>query len=383
MGLADPNVYLLDPASGTGTFLFFVIRVIHDYLMERGQGGNWEDYVHTKLLPRIFGFELLMAPYVIAHLKLSLLLKDLGYTWGRDDRLRVYLTNTLDEGRLREETLDTLGWYISEEGSEAAKVKSQVPIMVVLGNPPYSVHSANASKSTDGHLNFIGKLLRDYYFVDGHPLDERNPKSLQDDYVKFIRFAQWRIQQTGHGIVGFITNHGYLDNPTFRGMRQNLMNTFDEIHVVDLHGNINKKERAPDGGKDENIFDIQQGVAILLAIKFPAEHKYSNNPNKQSPQVYHSQLWGLRKYKYSVLASQNVNEMEWTELKPEPPFYLFSPQNVDLAEEYKNAWSITEIMPIFTSCMNTARDGLVIDVNKEMLLNRIRAIADPSKSTNN
>ncbi len=147
--------------------------------------------------------------------------------------------------------------------------------MVVLGNPPYSVNSSNAAVDAEGRPNFIGKLIHEYYSVDGAPLGERNPKSLQDDYVKFIRFGEWRISRTGHGVLAFITNHGYLDNPTFRGMRQHLMQTFDEIYVLDLHGNSNKHEVAPNGEKDENVFDIQQGVSILIAIKSPSSRKGS------------------------------------------------------------------------------------------------------------
>lgn len=260
-GLADPNVLLLDPATGTATFLYFVIRLIYETQMALGQAGAWKSYVRDKLLPRLFGFELLMAPYAVAHLKLGLLLSKLGYTFGKHERLGVFLTNTLEQGVTAGETLGLAG-YLSEEGNAAAEIKSRKPIMVVTGNPPYSGHSANKG-------DWISNLVRDYYFVDGQPLGERNPKWLQDDYVKFIRFAQWRIQQTGQGIVAFITNHGYLDNPTFRGMRQHLMNTFDEIYVLDLHGNSKKKETAPDGSKDENVFDIQQGVAILLAVKHP------------------------------------------------------------------------------------------------------------------
>ena len=297
-GLADSSVKVLDPATGTGTFLYFVIQQIHDEVVEtRQQAGQWPQ-VSKELLGRLFGFELLMAPYVVAHLKLGMQFKELGAPLGKHERVQVYLTNTLEEGISRAEHLAGLGGYIAEESSEAAQVKKREDIMVVLGNPPYSGHSANASVDEKGKPNFIGKLLREYYFVDGAPLGERNPKWLQDDYVKFIRFGEWRIQQTGHGILAFITNHGYLDNPTFRGMRRHLMQTFDEIYVLDLHGNSKKKEKAPDGGKDENVFDIQQGVAILIAVKYSGITKHT--PIKTHiASIKHSSLWGSRNNKYS------------------------------------------------------------------------------------
>jgi len=265
-GLADENTLILDPATGTATFLYFVIDQIHRKFAR--QAGAWDDYVAKHLLNRVFGFELLMAPYAVAHLKLGMQLQETGYKFGSDQRLGIYLTNTLEESAKKSEHLFA-GW-VADEANAAAKIKRVDPILVVLGNPPYSGHSANRSADEKGNPTFIGRLLRDYYVVDGQPLGERNPKWLQDDYVKFLRFAQWRIEKTGHGILGFITNHGYLDNPTFRGMRQSLMQTFDEIHVLDLHGNAKKKERCPDGSKDENVFDIMQGVAVCIMVKYPA-----------------------------------------------------------------------------------------------------------------
>ena len=321
-GLADQSVKVLDPATGTGTFLYFVIQQIYDEVVQtHKQEGQW-NAKSKEVLARLFGFELLIAPYVVSHLKLGLLFKTLDAPLtGKDERLQIYLTNTLEEGVTRAEQLAGLGSYIAEEASDAAHVKKQQDIMVVLGNPPYSGHSANVSVDKEGKPNFIGKLLHEYYFVDGAPLGERNPKWLQDDYVKFIRFGEWRIDKTGHGVLAFITNHGYLDNPTFRGMRQHLMNTFDEIYVLDLHGNSKKKERTPEGGKDENVFDIQQGVAILLAIK----HKQTSEVSKTS-EVYHASLWGLREEKYAALRDSNLNDIEWKELKPEKPFYFLCPK---------------------------------------------------------
>ncbi|MCX6381302.1 MAG: N-6 DNA methylase, partial [Armatimonadetes bacterium] len=259
------RVQILDPSTGTATFLYGVIGKIHESFANNR--GMWNGYVRDHLLPRVIGFELLMAPYTVAHMKLGLLLRETGYTFESDERLRIYLTNTLEDadGIIAENLFAN---YISEEAKASSDSKFDNPVMVVIGNPPYSGHSANNSEWIAGLLR--GKDTRsnektgNYFEVDGKPLGERNPKYLNDDYVKFMRFAQWRIEKTGYGVLAFITNHGYLDNPTFRGMRQSLMETFDDIRLLNLHGNSKKKERAPDGGKDENVFDIQQGVSICL-----------------------------------------------------------------------------------------------------------------------
>ena len=281
-----PRVLILDPACGTGTFLYAIVDLIREKFMREGNAGMWSSYVRQHLLPRLFGFELLMAPYAVAHFKLGMQLaghdlpseelrKQWAYDFQGDDRLGIYLTNTLEQAVRKSEML--FANFIVEESEHASRIKRDIPIMVVLGNPPYAGHSANRSWEVGPKgkkvRTFIGKLLRDYYFVDGQPLGERNPKWLQDDYVKFIRFGQWRIERTGAGILALITNHGYLDNPTLRGMRQQLMRTFDEIYVMDLHGNAKKKEVCPDGSKDENVFDIQQGVAIALMVKLPKDGK--------------------------------------------------------------------------------------------------------------
>jgi predicted helicase len=275
LGLADPDVMILDPATGTGTFLLWIFQLVERrfkgtdgdvesqrLIKERFGEMSWTQYVRDHLLPRVAGFELLMAPYAIAHLKLSLFLQESGYEFDPNQRLKVYLTNTLDNAPRKSEFL--FDEFIASEANEATSIKQDEPVMVVVGNPPYSGHSENKGE-------WISNLLKDYYLVDGQPLGEKNSKWLQDDYVKFIRFSQWRIEKTGMGILAFITNHGYLDNPTFRGMRRSLDKTFDEMYVLDLHGNSKKKEVVPDGSKDENVFDIQQGVAIGLMVKLPAQ----------------------------------------------------------------------------------------------------------------
>ena len=236
-GLADENTLILDPATGTATFLYFVIDQIRQKFAK--QAGAWDDYVAQHLLNRVFGFELLMAPYAVAHLKLGMQLQATGYRFNSDQRLGIYLTNTLEEAAKKSEQLFA-GW-VAEEANAAAEIKRDKPILVVLGNPPYSGVSANRGR-------WITSLLQNYREVDGQPLGEKKVW-LKNDYIKFIRFGQWRIERTGHGILAFITDHSYLDSPTFRGMRQQLLRTFDETYILNLHGNAKRRESAPDGAQ--------------------------------------------------------------------------------------------------------------------------------------
>jgi N-6 DNA Methylase len=276
------KVQILDPATGTATFLHSIIDHIHETF--KGNKGMWSSYVSEHLLPRLFGFELLMAPYAVAHMKLGLQLAETGYDFKSNERLRVYLTNTLEEG-FEGGKLPFAEWLV-DEATAAGNVKHDAPVMVVIGNPPYSGTSVNKGTWIIGLLH---DKSSNYFEVDDKPLGEQNPKYLLDDYVKFIRFAQWRIERTGYGILAFITNHGYLDNPTFRGMRQSLMKSFDEIYILNLHGNSKKKERAPDGTKDENVFDIQQGVAVGIFVKMQSKSNKFTNAT-----IYHADLWGPR-----------------------------------------------------------------------------------------
>ena len=357
-GLADPGVYILDPACGTSTFLFEVIKHIYEHLQGKGQAGVWDNYVEEHLLPRLFGFELLMAPYAIAHLKLSLLLKELGYKFKSDERINIYLTNSLEEAMKKSQVF--FARFISEEANTAAAIKKDLPIMVVLGNPPYSGISANRG-------DWITALLRDYYQVDGKPLGEKKTW-LQDDYVKFIRFAQWRIEQTGHGIVGYISNHAYLDNPTFRGMRQSLMKTFDTIDLLDLHGNARKKEVCPDGSKDENVFDIQQGVSVGIFTRLK-EHTGKSR-------VRHGDLWGLRKDKHAALWKLGPKSRHLKVIKPKSPSYFFIRRDERLLGEYQKGWPVSEIFNKYVTGIVTARDRFVIDFDKKALRERIQLFRD-------
>jgi len=256
----EPFVQILDPATGTATFLVEVIDVIHHTLTEKWkqqhlsddqQRAAWNDYVPKHLLPRLHGYELMMAPYAIAHMKIGLKLYETGYHFGSDERARIYLTNALEPPQDFSDRLAFDAPALAHEAQAVNAVKRHQRFTVVIGNPPYSGTSANTGE-------WISKLVQDYYQVDGVGLGERNPKWLQDDYVKFIRAGQFLCSQTPLAVFGFITNHGYIDNPTFRGMRQSLLTSFRELWVLDLHGNIKKKETTSDGGLDENVFDIQQ-----------------------------------------------------------------------------------------------------------------------------
>ncbi len=334
-GGESPRVLVLDPAVGTGTFLREVIVVIRRAIEERGLGGAWRDYVRRHLLGRLFGFELLMAPYAICHLKLALEIggADAGFEMPEGTRLGVFLTNALEEAHERT-TGPLFAPQIAQEAARADEMKREKPVMVVLGNPPYSGHSANKGA-------WIANLVKDYRHGFPELKKPAQAKWLSDDYVKFIRFAQWRIERTGEGVLGFVTNHAYLDNPTFRGMRRSLMETFDEIYLLDLHGNAKRRERAPDGSRDENVFDIQQGVAVGLFVK-------RKDAGDAPGRVFHADLWGVREAgpdggKYGWLAANDIETTPWTQLSPKTPLYLFVPRDEARAEEYEAAWSIPDI----------------------------------------
>ncbi len=367
------RVQILDPATGTGTFLYEIVQHIYEALAHiRGAWAGERGYVAEHLLPRLHGFELMMAPYAVAHMKLGWLLKSTGYNFPHNERLRVYLSNTLEESEVSAQPLLLIANQIAREANAAGRVKSDAPIMVVLGNPPYSGHSANLGQwSKDLIRNPLpGEGGAPGYFeCDGKPLGERNPKWLNDDYVKFIRFGQARIERTGYGILAFVTNHGYLDNPTFRGMRQSLMHTFDEIYLLDLHGNTKKRETTPEGAKDDNVFDIQQGVSIGIFVKREKSGKHD------SATVYHADLWGLRQAKYDWLDRNDLDSTPWERLHPQEPFYLFTPQDTALFAEYQEGWKIGDIMPVNSVGIVTARDHLTIKHTPEEVWNTVQDFA--------
>ena len=374
-GLAGDNVTLLDPAGGTLSFLAQAIQIAVEEKEQIWGEGNVKDFIKNKIIPNYYAFELMMAPYAIGHMKMSFLLEELGYKLADDERVKYYLTNTLDMEELEESKFPGMT-SISEESRDAGKVKKQVPILVVLGNPPYSGHSSNIGE-------WISKEIKEYYKVDGKPLGEKNPKWLQDDYVKFIRFAQWKIDEAGTGVLGFITNHSYLDNPTFRGMRQSLMNSFDEIYILDLHGNSLKKEKSPDGSKDENVFDIRQGVAIAFFIKTSANKKSPlergfrgvSQDQKTKHKVCHSEIYGTREKKYDWLEKNDITKVKWKELKPQSEFYLFVKSDSSLLAKYNELPKVTEIFPVNSVGIVTARDALTIQWSKDDVLKTVRNFA--------
>ena len=352
-GLADDNTLILDPATGTGGFLLTVLDHIKAYVTETYGTGEWTQYINAQLVKRIFGFELLVAPYTIAHLKLSLFLQAQG--WRADERLRIYLTNTLEQPQEMQESLP-FAEFITDEANAALSVKRDEPLLVILGNPPYQRHSANPSRIA-GNLTFIGELIEDYKLVDGEPLSEDTSKALQDDYVKFIRWAQWRIDKNGEGIIGYIVNNNFLDGSTVRGMRQSLLEGFNTIYLLNLHGSSRKTEAAPTAQRDENVFDISQGVCIVLCVK--------ERDNPTQAQVYYADMWGSREDKYNTLSETEIQSTEWCELQPTSPYYLFVPQATGYSAEYEEGCKITDIFQTSSIGIVTARDKLTIHGNPE------------------
>ena len=369
-------VQILDPATGTGTFLVEAIDLIHKTLVAKWQAQGhdemkidalWNEYVPRHLLPRLHGYELLMAPYAIAHLKIGLKLYETGYRFVRDERARVYLTNALETAQdFSQGAFDFAIQALADEAQAVNEIKRAARFTVIIGNPPYSGHSANKGA-------WIRELLRgsagnrrveNYFEVDGGSLNERNPKWLNNDYVKFIRLAHWQIECTGRGVLGFITSNSYLNSPTFRGMRESLAATFPRAHLLDLHGNANNRDRAPDGGKDENVFDIKEGVAISLFTCPPVE------PRRFSRAYNHADVWGVREQtdgtgKYDRLVASDAASTEWHALSPKPPLCLFVPRDDALHDEYEAGASISDIFPVNSVGIVTARDKLAIQWTAE------------------
>ena len=359
------KVTVLDFATGTGTFLIEILKQIFETISGQNKAFK-EMLIKEHVLKNIYGFEYLIAPYTIAHLKLSQFLKENNYELQNYERFQLFLTNTLEPIADIPPNLYTKA--LSAEGKLAQKVKDK-PILVITGNPPYSGHSKNTGdwitnllKGNDIWATKKIEKQANYYKVDGKPLGEKNPKWLQDDYVKFIRFAQYKIDRAGQGVVGIITNHSFLDNPTFRGMRQSLMQSFDQLYFIDLHGNSKKKEKTPDGNTDQNVFDIQQGVVISIFIKKQGIKKG----------VFHTDFWGSRKQKFDLCLDNSIETLDFTEIKPKTPFYLFVPQNEKLREQYEGFWSVKDIFKLSSVGVVTAKDNFVIDESKELLQKRFQ-----------
>ena len=348
-----PKVQILDPAVGTATFLNETIKFIHQGF--KGQEGRWSSYVNQNLLKRLYGFELMMAPYTIAHLKLGMTLKETGVE-DLKERLGIYLTNTLEEGVPLQPNLFSFGLAeaVTEESRLAAEVKSRRPIMVILGNPPYSLVSSNETK-------YANSLVEKYkYEPGGNQRLQESKYWLNDDYVKFIAFSENMIAKNGEGILAMITNNGFIDNPTFRGMRWHLTQTFNKIYIIDLHGNVKKKEKAPDGGKDENVFDITQGVGIILAIK---DRKC---PADQS-EVYHVDVYGKREEKFRALGS----ELHFDRIFPDKKNVYFVPKKTKGQDEYMAGVSIDKLFPISSTGIFTLGDDFIVSDSKDAIQERV------------
>lgn len=344
------RVQVLDPATGTGTFLAETVRQIKRDL--GGQMGAWDSYVPEHLLPRLHGFELMMAPYTIAHLKLDM---EIGIP--AQQRLKVFLTNSLEEANKEAGTL--FGNYLAQEANEASHIKQSSPVMIVMGNPPYSVSSNNKGE-------WINKLLDDYK----KNLNERNIQPLSDDYIKFIRLAQYYVERNGEGVLAYICNNSFIDGLIHRQMRSELMRVFDKIYILDLHGNTRKKETAPDGSKDENVFDIMQGVSINIFVK-------KSGKSKVPAEVRHFDLYGLREYKYDYLRTHNLSTVGWQTLNLLSPYFFFVPKDFSLQNEYEQGFKVDELMKTNGTGIKFRKDNLLISYEvkeTEIMLQDIQSL---------
>jgi len=356
------KVQILDPATGTGTFISAVIRSIYKPFKDNKQTAAWPSYVQNELLPRVFGFEIMMAPYTIAHLKLSMAFKETKFKYFNSKRLGIYLTNSLEGEETQQNLFSGVGLSesIAQESLEASKIKKEKPIMIVTGNPPYSGESSNKGK-------WIMNLMEDYKKEPGgkQKLIEKNPKWINDDYVKFLRFGQYFIEKNNSGIVAFINPHGFLDNPTFRGMRWSLLKTYDKIFVLNLHGNAKKKEITPDGSKDENVFDIQQGVSINILVKT------NTKSEKELGKIYYADLWGKRYEKFNFLNDNTFSTIVFKELQKIAPMYFMVPKDFKLEKEYATGFQITELFVVNSVGVVTANDKVLINNDKSNLLSKV------------
>lgn len=361
MGFAEDDIHVLDPAIGTGTFFWIAFLRTLKELKEAGLSGLINEKIENHLLKHFYGFEILITPYVISHLKLTDLLQRWHYRFKEKDRIQVYLTNTLEPTEVH--GLLPFLREITEESRIANQIKLKKPILVVMGNPPYSVSSSNKSK-------WIMEKMEDY---KKELISEKHIGSLDDDYIKFIRFAQWKIEQNGEGIVGFITNNSYLDGIVHRQMRKCLLESFDRIYILNLHGSTRKKEKLPNSvPKDENVFDIKQGVAISIFIK--------NNKFKKEKKVFYVDLYGSREEKYRWLDKNRIESIEWHELEPKEPYYFFILKDFSLQEEYEKHWSITNIFRQYSSGVVTGKDETLVKFTMEEIEKVWKDIFDPQKN---
>lgn len=337
------KVQILDPATGTGTFLAEVVKLVHKKF--EGQQGIWSNYVENHLLPRLNGFELLMASYAMAHLKLDLLLTETGYKPTGNQRFRVYLTNSLEESHPDTGTL--FANWLSQEANEANYIKRDTPVMCVIGNPPYAVSSTNKNEWIDG---LIGDYKKD--------LNERNIQPLSDDYIKFIRYGQYFIEKNGSGVLAYISNNSFIDGIIHRQMRKHLLECFDKIYILNLHGNSRIKEVSEDGSSDDNVFDIMTGVSINIFIK----------TDKKKPgelaSIYYSNIQGRREDKFRHLTINSLSSISWRLLNPNNPNYFLIDKNFEGIKSYEGGFGLNELFVTFSNGFTTERDAITIHFNE-------------------
>ena len=352
-GFASPSVTVLDPAAGTLTFLAEAAKSAVDEFTSKYGKGKKSGFVKEHILKNFYAFELMMAPYAVGHLKMSFLLEELGYKLQPDDRFKLYLTNTLEMEELAQTELPGMA-SLSEESHLAGRVKKEKPILVILGNPPYSVSSANKSDFIEKEMELYKEDVR----------DERNIQPLSDDYIKFIRFAHWKIENAGKGIIGMITNNSYLSGLIHRGMSKSLLESFNEIYILNLHGNSRIGEKCPDVSKDENVFDIQQGVSIAIFIK--------DKKQKELGKVFYQNVYGLRGKKYDYLNKYDVDSTKWKKLQPFEPYYFFVEKDFSLQAKYGKFLSVQEIFVQSSSGVKTHRDHFIVGFNENEIKQKMR-----------
>ncbi|WP_441692908.1 type ISP restriction/modification enzyme, partial [Helicobacter pylori] len=405
--LDNENIKLLDFATGTGTFLLEAFRKALEMRKTSDGGISTKEDKYQNLLKQFYGFECLIAPYAIAHLNLSQAFKEeFKKPLKEDDALKIILTNTLIQPS-EIVAYRGLNPIFETELLNAQKIKEDKNILIITGNPPYSGASSNeglfewevkatygiepefqtieiekkvkladkiktllkniqtqkqSDKSVKNTSKDAKKTLKQLY--SKYKLQkEKNPKWLLDDYVKFMRFAQNKIESLGHGLFGFISNNAFLDNPTFRGLRRSLLECYDELYILNLHGNARKKEKTPQGADDENVFNIKQGVSINLFVK---------NPQTTKQKIHYYDVYGERAEKYAFLAQNDLNSIEWLELTPREPFYLLIPQETPLLEEYEQGFSVQEMFQVGSVGIVTGRDHVVFHKDKESLLKLLK-----------
>ncbi|MBN1471927.1 MAG: N-6 DNA methylase [Syntrophaceae bacterium] len=350
-GFANTDVTVLDPAGGTLTFLAQTAKfAIEDFTEKYGEGHR-ANFIKDHILKNFYAFELMMAPYAIAHLKMSFLLDEYGYKMKDKDRFKLYLTNTLEIEDLEQTRIPGMA-SLSEESKQATLVKRKQPILAIMGNPPYSIASYNKSDFIEGIMDLYKEDVK----------DEKNIQLLSDDYAKFIRFCHWKIAQVGKGIMGLITKNTYLNTSAFKGLRKQLLKSFDKVYVFNLHGKL--FEKAPDGGKDQNVFDIRVGTSILVGVKT------GKKKDESLAKLYYSELYGDRNTKYDYLEKHNISNTPFEKLDIDPTYFFFEKKNFNEAELYNSFWAVDEILDQNISGVTSGRDHFVLGYSIKELENR-------------